>query len=133
MARLEDTVLSAGAPCWLVAHSLGCLLVAAWAAHSTHTHLVRGALLVAPPDTERADMPPQLHGWRPVSQKALPFKSTVVVSNDDPYATPQRAAEMAQHWGATLVAVGDCGHLNAASDLGDWPVGQQLLAGLMAP
>jgi hypothetical protein len=133
MARLEDEVLAANAPCWLVAHSLGCHLAAYWAAHSRHAHRVRGALLVAPPDTERPDMPPQLHGWRPIPQRALPFKATVVVSTDDTYAAPQRAAEMAQFWGAALVAVGDCGHLNAASGLGDWPMGQQLLAGLMAP
>ena len=36
-ARLEDEVLAAPGPVVLVAHSLGCILVAAWAAHSRHT------------------------------------------------------------------------------------------------
>jgi predicted alpha/beta hydrolase family esterase len=47
IARLEDVLLSQKGPSVLVAHSLGCLLVAAWAAHSRHTHLVSAALLVA--------------------------------------------------------------------------------------
>ncbi|MBP8271583.1 MAG: serine hydrolase family protein, partial [Sphaerotilus sp.] len=66
MARLDDVLLTGPdrRPVVLVAHSLGCQLVAAWAQHSRHTGLVRCALLVAPPDTERADMPPQLHNWR---------------------------------------------------------------------
>jgi len=48
IARLEEVLLLNRAPAVLVAHSLGCLLVAAWAAHSRNAHLVRAALLVAP-------------------------------------------------------------------------------------
>src|SRR5450830_1556311 len=40
IARLEDVVLSTSEPAVLVAHSLGCVLVAAWAAH---THNARGS------------------------------------------------------------------------------------------
>ncbi|HEY9237270.1 MAG TPA: alpha/beta fold hydrolase, partial [Burkholderiaceae bacterium] len=64
MARLDDVLLADERPALLIAHSLGCLLVAAWAAHSQHTARVRGALLVAIPDTERDDMPPNLFNWR---------------------------------------------------------------------
>ena len=46
MARLEEEILAEPRPAALVAHSLGCQLVAAWAAHSRHTDHVRGALLV---------------------------------------------------------------------------------------
>jgi len=52
MARLDEAVSSAARPVVLVAHSLGCQLVAAWAAHSRHTAQVRVAMLVAPPNTE---------------------------------------------------------------------------------
>ena len=50
IARLEDVVLAQpeGTHITLVAHSLGCHLVAAWAAHSRNTHRVQAALLVAP-------------------------------------------------------------------------------------
>ena len=69
IARLEDVLLSCTEPAVLVAHSLGCLTVAAWAAHSKNTYLVKAALLVAPPDTDREDIAQMLPGW------VLPLKS----------------------------------------------------------
>ena len=134
MARLDevilDTALTPDASVLLVAHSLGCQLVAAWAAHSQHAHRVAGALLVAPPDTERPDMPPQLHGWRPIVRRRLPFPALALTSSDDPYCAPQRAAELCRDWGAVQVETGPCGHLNDTSGLGDWPQGLQWLAQL---
>ena len=61
----SDVLLAQPAPVLLAAHSLGCALVAAWAAHSNNTHLVRGALLVAPGDEAafiRAAVDLSLHG-----------------------------------------------------------------------
>lgn len=131
MARLEEMLLPLDAPVTLVAHSLGCLLVAAWAAHSRRTAHVHAALLVAPPDTERDDAPVQLHGWRPIVRTGLPFAATVVASTDDPYCRFDRAAELAHGWGASLFVAGAWGHLNGDSGLGDWPQGQDLLASLL--
>ncbi|HEU4459484.1 MAG TPA: alpha/beta fold hydrolase [Methylibium sp.] len=133
MARLDEVLLEPGREsCWLVAHSLGCQLVAAWAAHSGLTARVRGALLVAPPDIERADMPPQLGSWRPIVRARLPFAATVVASSDDPYATPERAAMMAADWDASLCSLGNCGHINGEAQLGDWEEGHRLLLALAA-
>ena len=98
MARLDEVVTSLDAPAVLVAHSLGCQLVAAWAAHSQHAHRVTAALLVAPPDTEREDMPPQLFNWRPIVRQVLPFASLLVTSSDDPYGAADRVAQMAADW-----------------------------------
>ncbi len=123
MARLEDVVLASEGAVVLVAHSLGCHLVAAWAALSQHTAPVRGALLVAPPDIERADTPPQVSGWRPVMRRPLPFAAIVLHSDDDPYCASERAQDMAADWGAQAVNLGAAGHLNADSGLGDWPAG----------
>jgi predicted alpha/beta hydrolase family esterase len=130
MARLDELLLADPRPARLVAHSLGCQLVAAWAEHSQHTARVTGALLVAPPDTEAENMPPQLHNWRPIRRPRLPFKAIAVVSSDDPYCDPARASQMAADWGAELVMAGPRGHLNSESGLGDWPEGQALLASL---
>lgn len=131
MARLDETLLAdarlADTPALLVAHSLGCQLVACWAAHSRHTARVAGALLVAPPDTERADLPPQLHGWSPMPRGRLPFPAVAVLSRDDPFAEVERMGEVAGRWGARLLDAGARGHLNAASGLGDWPEGRSLL------
>jgi uncharacterized protein len=132
MAQLEETVLSSDQAAVLVAHSLGCQLVAAWAAHSQHTARVHAALLVAPPDTARADMPPQLAGWRQIVNTTLPLATHVLYSSDDPFCAPARALEMAGHWGATSTCVGKAGHINAQSNLGDWPAGLAALEALVA-
>lgn len=127
MARLDEVLLESAQPAWLVAHSLGCQLVAAWAAHTRHAARVAGALLVAPPDTERDDMPPNLFNWRPIVRDRLPFESLAVVSSDDPYCAFPRATAMAADWGAELVEIGPRGHINGDSGLGDWPEGLALL------
>lgn len=126
-ARLEEEVLAAPGPVLLAAHSLGCLLVAAWAAHSRHTARVQGALLVAPGDAEREDLHEQLHGWAPIVRQRLPFPSILVGSTNDPYCAATRARELAQAWGAHFVDLGPCGHINADSGLGDWPAGRAWL------
>ena len=123
MARLEDVLLADDRPAVLVAHSLGCQLVAAWAAHSKNTDRVQGALLVAPPDIERDDMPPNLHGWRPIVRQCLPFAATVLYSRDDPYGATPRGLAMAADWGAQAIDIGPRGHINGESGLGDWPEG----------
>jgi uncharacterized protein len=131
MARLEEVLLQSEVPAVLVAHSLGCHLVAAWAAHSQHRHRVRAAMLVALPDVERDDMPPQLAPWRPLVRQRLPFKSLAVVSSDDPYCTTERGAQMAADWGSELMSVGARGHINGESGLGDWPQGRAMLRALI--
>lgn len=127
-ARLEDEILAGqGAPVVLVAHSLGCALVAAWAAHSRNTRIVRAALLVAPPDVESDNLRAQLHGWAPMSDQRLPFISTVIASADDPYCRLDRARHFASRWASAFVDAGPAGHLNAQSGLGDWPYGHAYL------
>jgi predicted alpha/beta hydrolase family esterase len=132
MARLDEILQGAAEPAALVAHSLGCHLVASWAAHSRHTQRVSAALLVAPPDTERADMPPQLFTWRPMERRRLPFASTVVASSDDPFASQACTRQLATDWGSDWVDLGPCGHINGDSGLGDWPRGLALLQALAA-
>lgn len=132
MARLDEMVQADERPALLAAHSLGCHLVAAWAAHSSHSARVRGALLVAPPDTERADMPPQLHNWRPMVRRRLPFRTTVIFSEDDPYGAPTFVHALARDWGAAVLSIGVAGHVNAESGLGDWPAGLAQLNALLA-
>ncbi len=136
MAQLEEAVLAEaqhGPPLLLAAHSLGCHLVAAWAAHSQHRHRVQGALLVAPPDAARADMPPHLAGWRQVVRQRLPFAAQAVMGSDNPYCTPERARAMAADWGAPVLELPGVGHINADSGLGDWPAGLALLRSLAGP
>jgi len=127
LARLEEVVTDTPGPLLLVAHSLGCALVAAWARYTRHAGRVRGALLVAPPDTTQPPLAAALPGWAPLERQALPFPSVLVASRDDPFCSWPRAQSLAQAWGSTCVDAGARGHLNADSGLGDWPEGLALL------
>ncbi|MER7755927.1 alpha/beta fold hydrolase [Kitasatospora sp. NPDC097643] len=133
VARLDAEVAAAAAdgPVVLVAHSLGCVTVARWAAGAPTAGIdaVRGALLVAPADVDTAEVP-ELTGFRPVALAPLPFPTVVVSSTDDPWVTPERARLFARSWGARYVEPGAFGHLNSDSGLGDWPEGRKLLAEL---
>ncbi|MFM2208520.1 MAG: hypothetical protein RIQ96_163 [Pseudomonadota bacterium] len=131
VARLEDEIVDREDQVVLVAHSLGCVLAAAWATHSRNAARVKGALLVAPCDSERADLRQVLRTWAPVPQQALPFTSVVVASRDDSYCDFPRAQAFAQAWGAQFIDHGACGHINADSGLGSWPEGHVLLQDLM--
>lgn len=130
-ARLDEVVVDAEGPVVLVAHSLGCILTAWWAAHSQHTHRVRGALLVAPGDVEQPDVAAQLPAWAPIARQPLPFPAVLVGSRNDPYCRFERAQALAEAWGARFVDLGERGHLNAESGLGVWPEGLSLLHSLM--
>ncbi len=129
--RLEDVLLGCDEPAVLVAHSLGCLLTAAWASHSKNTDRVKAALLVAPGDAEREEMRPVLPTWSPISMDRLPFPSVLVGSRNDPYCSFERAQALAMAWGSRFVDLGDAGHINADSGLGDWPQGHAVLVELM--
>jgi predicted alpha/beta hydrolase family esterase len=132
MVQLEEAVLATSGPIVLAAHSLGCILTAAWASHSRHTHRIQGALLVAPGDSEREELRAALKSWSPVPLQPLPFRSLLLGSHDDPYCSFARAQQFAQAWGSEFVDYGHRGHVNAESGLGDWPEGQALLAQLCA-
>ncbi|MFE4520361.1 RBBP9/YdeN family alpha/beta hydrolase [Kitasatospora sp. NPDC056783] len=133
VARVDAAVAAAAAegPVVLVAHSLGCVTAAHWAATAPaeRTAAVRGALLVAPADVDTAE-DPELVDFRPVTSARLPFPAVVVSSTDDPWVSAERARAFAAAWGARYVEPGAYGHLNADSGLGDWPEGRELLAGL---
>jgi len=127
MVQLEEAVLAAPHPVILAAHSLGCMLTAAWAAHSQNTHRVAAALLVAPGDPERDELRAVLKSWSPIVLQRLPFPSVLLGSQDDPYCSFERAQHFAQSWGSRFIDYGHRGHINADSNLGDWPEGLALL------
>lgn len=116
----------------IVAHSLGCLAVAHWAARMTGAR-VAGALLVAVPDPHGPAFPAQASGFAPLPERRFPFPTLIVASDDDPYAGIEHAKRYAAAWDGSLHRIGKRGHINAASGLGDWPAGWQLLRSITAP
>ncbi len=117
----------------LAAHSLGCALVAHWVGASRRLAKVRGALLVAPSDVEAPSYPAGTVGFAPMPLARLPFPSIVLMSTDDEYVAPARAAHFARAWGSRLVDAGAKGHINSSSGLRGWPEGFALLEELRAP
>lgn len=132
IAALDTAVRAAPAPVVLIAHSLGCALVSHWVANGGAVERIGGALLVAPCDPERAGAPAVIQRFAPLPELALPFRSTVVASSNDPYATLDRARSFADQWGSAFIDAGPIGHINAHSGLGDWVFGQVLLDTLIA-
>lgn len=133
VAHLDRAIGRQRGPVVLIAHSLGCLAVAWWAREASAARLakVRGAMLVAPPDVDRPGVQPLLRPFAPAPLAPLPFPSLLVASRDDRYADFARLAWLAGAWGSQLADVGPCGHINAESDLGDWPQGLGLLERLI--
>ncbi|KQM13212.1 esterase [Sphingomonas sp. Leaf24] len=129
VTKLDQAIRQAQAPVVLAAHSLGCLAVAWWAQLSGQPYgwPVAGALLVAPADVDRHGAPMELQGFAPTPRFSLPFPSIVVASTDDPWVSIERAHSMAADWGSHFIDAGAQGHLNAASGIGWWEEGQELL------
>lgn len=125
--RLNQEIAAADGDVVLVGHSLACTLITRWAQRYPEVHKVRGALLVAPSDTEADSYPPGTTGFTPMSTQRLPFASIVVASTDDPYVTRERAEAFAQSWGTELVWLENAGHINGQSGYGAWPEGLELL------
>ena len=129
VTKLDQAIRQAKAPVILAAHSLGCLAVAWWAEMTRQPYgwPVAGALRVAPADVDRPDACAELATFGPTPTAPLPFPSIVVASRDDPWIAIERAHSLAVGWGSHFVDAGEQGHLNAASGIGWWKEGQELL------
>ena len=134
VTKIDQAVRQAQAPVILAAHSLGCLAVAWWAEMSPQPYgwPVAGALLVAPADADRGNAAAELKGFAPTPRKALPFPSILVASSDDPWIDINAARSLSSFWGSHFIDAGPQGHLNAASGIGWWEEGRQLLDRVIA-
>lgn len=131
---LERTIEGCRNPIILVAHSLGCALVAHWALQSSGKPAelpgapVLGAMLVSPADVDR--FAPELEAVRsfsPMPLQAFFIPSVVVASTDDPFVSAERAALFADRWGSELISMGPMGHIATEDGCGAWPRGRSIL------
>ena len=124
---IQAMVQEASPPVYLVAHSLGCIAVAHWAADHRAAGIA-GALLVAPPWLSVSDTcPEELRNFLPIPIGRLPFHSILAASENDPYLEIEIAVRLARSWGSEFVNVGRQGHINIASGHGPWAAGERLL------
>ena len=90
MIQLEEAVLRIPTSVELVAHGLGCILVAAWASHSQNAQRVTAVTLWEPDDVEREDRRRVLKSWSPIPMQRIPFPSTV------PGSRPPRSPDVSR-------------------------------------
>ena len=135
---LSARIAAVEKPLFLVAHSLGCALVAHWAARQTtsdlpHSSYMRGALLVSPGDVEApSPITSQIRSFAPMPLLPLAFPSIVVASNNDPWVKEERARYFAECWGSKFESAGSQGHITTTSGHGDWMAGRKILSKFMA-
>ena len=126
---IEKYVREASGEVVVVAHSLACIALAHWA---QKTNLIlKGALLVAPPDANDEKLKNVVKGFSPVPLNKLPFKSIVLASTNDEYNPIDNAEFFAKNWGSEFVNIGRKGHINALSNLQNWPEGRSYLSRLL--
>ncbi len=100
---------------------MACLLIAHW--HEASTTEIAGAFLVAPPDPTSPAFPTEILGFGNLPTSRFCFRSLMVVSEDDPYASLSFAHRYAEHWGSDVHLIGKAGHINGESGLNDWSQG----------
>ena len=126
VASIARTILEQTGPVVIAAHSLGCIA-------ASHLPIdvgqrILGALLVAPADPERRSV---LADFAPVPYQALPYRSIVVASSNDPFCPVRTAGAYARAWGSEFVRLQNAGHVNIESGFGAWPLGLALMQSLV--
>lgn len=113
----------------LITHSLGGIALVHWA--KKFRRIIKGAMIVAPPDVENPYEDLGLESFAPIPLGELPFPSILVASANDPWATVSRSQYFADCWGSSFVNIGDAGHINVSAGFGQWNEGIELLKRLI--
>lgn len=120
--RVVETAALCKRPLVAVAHSFGCLAAVRAIGRGA---AIDAALLVAPPDPDRFGIA------RCVIERRLSVPALLVGSDDDPWLSAARAAELARHWQAAFINLGPAGHINAVAGFGHWPLAERLAVQLL--
>ncbi len=102
-------------PVVIIAHSFGTLASASIA--QEFPEKIAALFLVAPADPDKFQIAAQL------PQHPLPVSAQIIASSNDPWLTEAKAAYWALLWGADYLRFKNVGHINSASNLGEWPEG----------
>jgi uncharacterized protein len=131
VGRLVDAV-EARPGVVLVAHSLGCPLVAHLALRRPDLPIAAAAL-VAPADVDsERHTPEHIRSFAPIPLLRLPFRSILVASTNDPFIELSRARALATAWGSEFFDAGPSGHINVKSGFGPWQEGERIVRSLIA-
>jgi predicted alpha/beta hydrolase family esterase len=109
----------------LIGHSIGCMAIVKW--YEKYGHIIKGALLVAPSDSERDGYPTYISGFVPIPTFKMPFPTIFVASTNDPVTEMDRSKAFAYNWGSELIILENAGHIEPKSGFGDWEYGLTLI------
>lgn len=127
--RLSEAVASSGKQSViLVAHSLGCHLVAK--SYSRLRPWIEGVFFVAPPDLDADVLKKNLSEFK-VGPGVFECPSWLVYSENDPFASVQYSVAMGRNHGMKCIDVGMKGHINSDSSIGNWDEGYQLFSQML--
>lgn len=117
--RIDSQLDSAGDGEWIaVAHSFGCLALARHLADHPDSP-IRQALFVAPAEPDKFGLGELL------PHHAIPVRSTLIASQNDPWMSPASALRWARRWGASYTNLGAVGHINTESGFGPFPLAKR--------
>lgn len=127
--RISDAIEASDSPAILIGHSCGAVACAQFLASASPTQVI-GAVLVAPPDVEDKGALPAIQPQAPLPAGTLSVPTHMIVSDNDPHLSLDRAAVLADTWGCSLETVERGGHLATADGYGRWPYIHSLLGRL---
>ncbi len=119
--NLSDTIL--------ISHSMGGIALVHWALK--HRKIIKGALMVAPPDLENPYENLGLESFTPIPLIKLPFPSILVCSSNDNWISIERAKLFADSWGSKMILIENAGHINPDSGYKKWNRGLDILKELI--
>jgi uncharacterized protein len=105
----------------LVAHSLGCHLVAK--IFPLIKNYIEAVLFVAPPDLNSGVIKKDLSSFAVRHYHPLGVPGYLVYSENDPYADTDYSVRFGKQLGLLYISVGNRGHINSESHLGNWDEG----------
>lgn len=113
----------------LVAHSLGCHLVAK--SYLRLKQWIKGVFFVAPPDLDADILKKNLSGFK-AAPVVFECPSWLVYSENDPYASVQFSESMGYSHGMKCINIGMKGHINSDSNIGNWDEGFKIFNQLLS-
>jgi predicted alpha/beta hydrolase family esterase len=108
----------------LIAHSLGCHLVAK--SYPIIKKWTRGIFFVAPPNLDSEALRKDLSSFKSAKSEGFECVAWLIYSEDDPFASVPYSKSMGDTLRMKTFTVGKRGHINSDSNIGNWDEGSLL-------